>query len=314
LSFKGGIEMRPTSSAVAELLARHPAAFQEILHRSSESADFRGPITAADAEHMAEQPGVTAHQVMLDLLPFAALYAEPVISNFQVGAVAQGLSGNLYYGANIEFKSEALSCTVHAEQAAAMNAWMQGEAGLSALAVSAAPCGYCRQFLYELVTAATLKILLPNAKPVLLPSFLPDPFGPSNLGIRGGLMQAANQQLTVNSQDPLVLAALAAANMSYAPYSRGYSGVALVTADGGTYSGAHAENAAFNPSMSPMEAAISQLNISGADLRSIRRAVLVEVQNGVSSQVHSATAVLSSISGIPLEICYATASPHSESK
>ena len=142
--------MHPTSSAVAELLARQPAAFRETLGRSTGSVNFRGAITAADAEEVAQQLGVTVHQIMLDLLPFAALYAEPVISNFKVGAVAQGLNGNLYFGANIEFKSEALSCTVHAEQAAAMNAWMQGETGLSALAVSAAPCGYCRQFLFEI--------------------------------------------------------------------------------------------------------------------------------------------------------------------
>jgi cytidine deaminase len=112
----------------------------------------------------------------------------------------------------------------------------------------------------------------------------------------------------------LVVAALAAANMSYAPYGLGYSGVALATADGAIYAGAYAENAAFNPSMSPMEAAVSQLNICGGNLRSILRAVLVEVQNAVSSQVHSATAVLSSISGVPLEVCYAAASSHAKRK
>lgn len=301
--------MRPASSAVAELLARYPAAFREALGHSSESANFRGTVTAADAEHMAHQLGVTVYQVMLDLLPFAALYAEPVISNFKVGAVAQGLSGNLYYGANIEFKSQALSFTVHAEQAAVMNAWMQGETGLSALAVSAAPCGYCRQFLNELVTAAKLKILLPNAGPALLTWFLPEAFGPCNLGVNGGLMQAENHRLTVDSQDPVLLAALASANRSYAPYSLGYSGVALLgTADGGIYSGSYAENAAFNPSMAPMEAAVSQLNLCGGNLRGIQRAVLVEVQSAVSSQVHSAAAVLSSISGVQLEVFYATAS------
>jgi cytidine deaminase len=293
---------------MAELLARSP--FQEMLGRSTGSVNSRGMIPAADAEQMAQQLGAPVYQVMLDLLPFAALYAEPVISNFNVGAVAQGLSGNLYYGANIEFKSEALSLTVHAEQAAVMNAWMQGETGLSALAVSAAPCGYCRQFLYELATAETLKILLPNTKPTLLAWFLPDAFGPHNLGVTGGLMQLENQQLTVNRQDPLAVAALAAANMSYAPYSLGFSGVALATADGGIYAGAYAENAAFNPSMSPMGAAVSQLNIRGGNMRNIQRAVLVEAQNGVSSQVHAAGTVLSSICDVQLEICYATVSPH----
>jgi len=299
--------MRPTASAVAELLAQQPAPFQETLGRASASASFRGTITAADAAHLAQQLGVTVDQLMLNFVPFAALYAEPVISNFKVGAVARGLSGDLYYGANVEFKSEALSFTVHAEQAAVMNAWMQGETGLSSLAISAAPCGYCRQFLYELATAATLKILLPNAKPASLAGLLPDAFGPSNLGIDGGLMRTENHQLSADNQDAVVLAALAAANMSYAPYSHGYSGVVLATADGGIYTGAYAENAAFNPSMSPMEAAVSQLNLGGGKMGGIRRAVLVEIANSTSSQVHWSMAVLNSISNVQLEVCYAGA-------
>jgi cytidine deaminase len=31
---------------------------------------------------------------------------------------------------------------------------------LQSLAINAAPCGYCRQFLYEITTAKTLNILL----------------------------------------------------------------------------------------------------------------------------------------------------------
>ena len=81
--------------------------------------------------------------------------------------------------------------------------------------------------------------------------------------------------------------------------------MALATTDGGVYTGAYAENAAFNPSMSPMQAAVSQLNICGGDLRSIRRAVLVETLNSISSQVHAATAVLNSISDVRLEVCIA---------
>ena len=63
------------------------------------------------------------------------------------------MSGNLYFGANYEFPGQALSFTVHAEQAATMHAISFGETGIDLLAVSAAPCGYCRQFLNELTTA-----------------------------------------------------------------------------------------------------------------------------------------------------------------
>jgi len=37
-------------------------------------------------------------------------------------------------------------------------------------------------------------------------------------------------------------------------YTFDYAGVALKTSDGGIFTGSLAENAAFNPSMSPLEA------------------------------------------------------------
>src|SRR5260370_41438144 len=100
--------MRPTTSDVAEILAQSPAPFQKIFLHADASAGFRGTITSADAVHLVQQLGVTVDQLMLNLVPLAALYAQPVISNFKVGAVAQGISGQLYYRANIEFKSAAL--------------------------------------------------------------------------------------------------------------------------------------------------------------------------------------------------------------
>jgi cytidine deaminase len=99
---------------------------------------------------------------LLALLPNAAAFAKPPISNFRVGAIARGTSGKLYYGTNVEFAGEALSFTVHAEQSAVVNAWMSGETGIDVVATSAAPCGYCRQFLNELVTARELLVVMPN--------------------------------------------------------------------------------------------------------------------------------------------------------
>jgi cytidine deaminase len=73
-------------------------------------------------------------------------------TNFFVGTVALGSSGSIYFGANYEFPGQALSFTVHGEQAATAHAISCGESGMQMLAVSAAPCGYCRQFLYELTS------------------------------------------------------------------------------------------------------------------------------------------------------------------
>ncbi|MFP5246707.1 MAG: cytidine deaminase [Thermoanaerobaculia bacterium] len=209
------------------------------------------------------------------LLTRAAEFARPPISNFRVGAVSRGLSGNLYFGANVEFAGEALSFTVHAEQSSVANAWMAGEEGIDLIAVTAAPCGYCRQFLNELVTAPRLVIAMPNeTRP--LTELLPSAFGPRDLGIDGGLMQRDHHALTIDAEDELAQQALKAAQMSYAPYSQAYAGVAVRASDGTIATGAYAENAAFNPSMSPLEVALSQLNLRRVAFESIVEAVLVQ--------------------------------------
>jgi len=232
------------------------------------------------------------------LLARAAQFARPPISNFHVGAVARGTSGKLYFGANVEFANEALSFTVHAEQSAVANAWMSGEDGIDLIAVTAAPCGYCRQFLNELTTAGGLAIQLPTGS-FTLAELLPNAFGPRDLGIEGGLLQRENHGLSIGTDDELARQALVAANMSYAPYSKSYAGVALRTSDGFVVTGAYAENAAFNPSMSPLEVALSQLNLAGRPLESVEGAVLVHLDE---LHTNATRTVLAAVSDAPLRL------------
>ncbi len=232
------------------------------------------------------------------LLPQAAAFAKPPVSNFRVGAVARGTSGKTYLGANIEFAGESLCFTVHAEQAAVVNAWMNGETGVDVVATSAAPCGYCRQFLNELVTAGELTVVM-GGEEWKLSDLLPHSFGPRDLGVTSGLLAPAANGLAIDDDDELALAALAAANQSYAPYSKAYAGVALRTHAGAIVTGSYAENAAFNPSLSPLEAALSQLNMTGGAWSDIAEAVLVAA-NGMHT---SATrTVLSAIGDTRLRV------------
>jgi cytidine deaminase len=248
--------------------------------------------------------GVPLEQLMLSLIPRAKTFAIPMISNFFVGAVAHGLSGNLYFGANYEFPGQALSFTVHAEQAATMHAISFNETGIDLLAVSAAPCGYCRQFLNELTTASTLQIILPNTPATSLTSLLPNAFGPIDLGVTAALMSPQSHGMTLDSPaDDLTNAALKAANGSYAPYSASYAGVALKTSDGSIYTGGVAENAAFNPSMSPLEAAIVTLTINGGKKYSdIVDAVLVQAAGSKACQIDATRDVLATITKVPLRV------------
>jgi len=239
---------------------------------------------------------------LLTLLPQAASFARPPISNFRVGAIARGTSGTLYFGTNLEFAGEALSFTVHAEQSAVVNAWMSGEAGIDVVATSAAPCGYCRQFLNELVTARELLVVMPNeSRP--LSELLPGSFGPRDLGIDGGLLQPENHGLAIDethaANNNLAQAALQAANMSYAPYSKSFAGVAVRTKDGRVFTGAYAENAAFNPSLSPLQATLSQLNLGGAAWSDIAEVVLVCVDD---LHTNATRTVLAAVSDAALRV------------
>jgi cytidine deaminase len=273
--------------------------------------------------------GVEIGTLMMQLLPVAQQYAVVPVSHYQVGAVAAGMtavggSSGLFLGANFEFVNAALSFSVHAEQAATNNAWLNGEEGIQAIAISAAPCGYCRQFLYELVSAQQLSILLPNNQNdpgshclTPLATLLPNAFGPSDLGVAGGLMhpKLCAHNLTLDGgtpTDPVVAAALAAACGSYAPYktdvSYGYAGVALRLADDSIYAGRYAENAGYNPSLLPLQSALSFMNMNQplSGTRTVLRCVLVEVPT-LASQLSATQSVLAAYApGASLEYYKAT--------
>ena len=88
-----------------------------------------------------------------------------------------------------------------------------------------------------------------------------------------------------------------AASHSYAPYSHSYAGVALRTHDGHIFSGRYAENAAFNPSLPPLQSALIMLRMAGFAPENIQAVALVESQHGQISH-RSATQALLSAYGI----------------
>jgi cytidine deaminase len=354
-------------------LSPQQAAAAQQAHRA---AGFLPPDLAADLAGNAP-----IAKLLLDLLPLAQRHAIAPLSHFAVGAVSLGTSGALYLGANCEIPGAALGFTVHAEQAAVAQALRFGETGIAALAVSAAPCGSCRQFLYELTTASQLQIVLPDTPPAPLTRLFPQAFGPGDLGITAALMSPQDHRLvlapaapaadpahavhtahaahaadaahaapaahatnatdaahaapTANAahaahaaeathaapaaeaahatapaqprhghhDDPLVAAALQAANTAYAPYTLGYAGAALRVTDGSVYSGALAENAAFNPSLPPLAAALVDLAIRGSwNYDAIVDAVLVEAAGATASQIAATRIALAAITHAPLRV------------
>ncbi|MGL5345535.1 MAG: cytidine deaminase [Plesiomonas sp.] len=260
-------------------------------------ADFAGWLSHDEAVALQSACNMTSEALALALLPLAAAYSVAPISAFYVGAVAKGVSGNLYFGANMEFAGAAMQQTVHAEQSAITHAWIRGEKALSDITINYSPCGHCRQFMNELNAAPTLNIHLPARTASKLHDYLPEAFGPRDLNITTLLMDSQTHQLSFEkyadmAKDVVMQQALSAANASHAPYSQSYSGVALQTASGQIYQGMYAENAAFNPSLPPLQAALINLNLSGENFSQITRTVLVQSHAQTINQQPATDAML----------------------
>lgn len=216
------------------------------------------------------------------------------LSNFNVGAIARGVSGTWYFGANMEFIGATMQQTVHAEQSAISHAWLSGEKALAAITVNYTPCGHCRQFMNELNSGLDLRIHLPGREAHALRDYLPDAFGPKDLEIKTLLMDEQDHGYALTG-DALSQAAIAAANRSHMPYSKSPSGVALECKDGRIFSGSYAENAAFNPTLPPLQGALILLNLKGYDYPDIQRAVLAEKADAPLIQWDATSATLKAL-------------------
>ena len=101
-------------------------------------------------------------------------------------------------------------------------------------------------------------------------------------------MKRSTYSLMIVDDHPIIhdaLKALLAAEKSYAPYSRNFAGCTLQTDAGEIYSGRNVESAAYNPSLTPLQSAIINLNMAtfGND-HVIQRVVLVEKPTAVSQR------------------------------
>jgi len=252
---------------------------------------FPAMLSAEQVVALQQASGLDDDALAFALLPLAAACARTDLSHFNVGAIARGVSGCWYFGANMEFSGSTMQQTVHAEQSAVSHAWLRGEKSLSSITVNYTPCGHCRQFMNELNSGLQLRIHLPGRAPHTLGDYLPDAFGPTDLDIKTLLMDEQDHGYPLRGDD-VTQAAIAAANKSHTPYTRSPSGVALACADGRIFSGSYAENAAFNPTLPPLQGALNLLSLNGYDYSDIERAVLAERADAPLTQWDATAATL----------------------
>ncbi|XP_023744368.1 cytidine deaminase 1 [Lactuca sativa] len=297
-------------------------------------------IPASEAESMAKSRGLTVPQLLPFLVKSAQDIARVPISNFHVGAVGLGSDGRIFFGGNIEFPGLPLNHSIHAEQFLITNlAAHGGGPKLLYIAVSAAPCGHCRQFLQELRGISDTQIVItdqpqenPDYKPIS--SILPDAFGPFDLldhdmplilekhenelllvdyslyshNEKTSKLPNGYTELVKENEKNLEKEALAAARASHAPYSGCPSGVALMDCEGKVYKGSYMESAAYNPSMMPVQAAlVAYMVAGGGGYERIVAAVLVEKEGMMVRQEDTARLMLKNVSPkCELKVIYCT--------
>ena len=105
-------------------------------------------------------------------------------SRFRVGAAVLAESGKVYGGANVENAS--YGATMCAERCAIFAAVNAGERRITAIAVTATPCGMCRQVMREFCDPKAFKVIVAKStedyKVFTLDELLPESFGPECLG------------------------------------------------------------------------------------------------------------------------------------
>ena len=248
-------------------------------------ADNLGGVLPADrAEAISSANGVTIDELMLLSLPVAQTFARPPISGFFVGAVGrEAETGHLLFGGNLEFPGGHIGNTVHGEGFVFARAFSRGTA-IETLALGEAhPCAHCRQFLSEFAAPASLTLIDPLGHRLRMADLYPWPFDPAYLGERGivaGEVRHSNLELGPNELAPEAAAKLADhGRRSHVPYGKGPAAIVLTLRDGARVGGAAIESVAFNPTMSPLQAAMIDLFAHGYAASDIAAAAIA-VQPG----------------------------------
>ena len=238
-------------------------------------------ISAEQVFQYTKSHDIRVEDFLNELIPYAQTRALPTISGFKVGVAILGKSGAIYLGVNLEFPGMPLNASIHAEQFAITLARAHGETGIVSMAVSAAPCGHCRQFLNEI--GHDFQIVIPHVPMQCLSTLLPQAFRPQDLGFVGNLMSPVTTPIVESQSSLLHTKAIEAALLSYAPYSRCRSGVAIQLKTGEIYQGSSLENAAYNPSVQPLQAALITLIADQRAYADIEAVALAEQNDTIIS-------------------------------
>lgn len=235
---------------------------------------------------MGDAPAVTVEEAkkLLEAAQFSKSLAETPVSGFHVGAAAKDDQGHVYLGFNVEFPGTNLSETIHAEHscvATTRSFSPQNMPKLVALAVTAKPCGHCRQMLIERFPDITVIMNpLQGAKsddPQILrlrEDLIPNPVmfelfeNPRAESLSQGKAAISDVETTSPISPEIIAQALEAMDTADGSFSGFPCAVLFLSGDGVVMaSGACMESIAFNPTQSAFQTAYMALAASALPLR-----------------------------------------------
>lgn len=272
--------------------------------RRDVARNLGGVVPAADADAIRARHGLGVEELMLLARPLAEPFADPPVSHFHVGAVGcEATTGNLVFGGNLEFPHAHIWNTVHGEGFVTTRAFSRG-ATLSLIALGEAhPCAHCRQYLSEFAQGASLTLIDPFGHRLTLAALYPWPFDPVYLGETGAVPTlTAWPDLTLPASE-IGTILTDAVQHAHAPYSKSPAAVALTLRDGNHVTGVTIESVAFNPTMSPLQAALIDLRAHAYVYSDIARADIGVAESGPIDYTKGTTALLEAIApGVPLTV------------
>ena len=236
--------------------------------RRDVARNLGGILLKQDADAIRLEHGLAVEELMLLARATAESFAQPPISKFFVGAVGlERETGNLIFGGNLEFVGAHIGNTVHGEGFVFSRAFSRGTSVESICLGEAHPCAHCRQFLSEFAATASLTLIDPLGHRLTMAELYPWPFDPGYLGERGivaGEVRQPGLSLAGNTLSPEVAARLTElGRWAYVPYGKSPAAIVLQLTDGTLVGGATIESVSFNPTMSPLQAAMIDLFAHG---------------------------------------------------
>lgn len=240
-------------------------------------------LSSDEVRALTSRFAVDTDMLLRTLVDFGKDRALVPISGFCVGSAGLTESGEIFLGVNLEYAEAAFAQTVHSEQF--LLSWSRACSGsrLTTIAVSAPPCGHCRQFLRESDPAGALRLLIGLEPPVEARGLLPRAFTPLDLDVEEPFFGPALCLDGANLEE----AARRAMERSYAPYSGVKAGLALRLKDGRIFAGSALENAAFNPTLPPLQAALIVCHAHGVATSEIEEIVLSQGEGRICHEAQA---------------------------